>query len=64
MKLSTLRSVSAHFDHVGVDGRVDDDPRASAQLCAGWQVNKHRLAVRPQRVHDQGPGLGVTNQVF
>lgn len=42
---------------VGVDGGVNDNPGAAAQLRARRQVHKHRPSVHPQRVDNQGPGL-------
>ena len=32
-------------------------PGAAAELAAGWEVYHHRLAVRPQTLHDQRAGL-------
>ena len=44
--------VDVHLHHLGVDRRVDDDPRTSAQLAVGRDVHEDRVLVRAQVVHD------------
>mmetsp|Transcript_49135 Transcript_49135/g.139167 ORF Transcript_49135/g.139167 Transcript_49135/m.139167 type:complete len:1351 (-) Transcript_49135:2919-6971(-) len=43
--------------HVRVDGRVDHDPRAAAQLGEGRDVDEDRLLERDERVDDLGAKL-------
>ena len=37
---------------VGVDGGVEHDPGAAAELGVRWEVDQHRLLVVAQPVHD------------
>lgn len=49
--------VSVHLHVTGVDGGINDHPRASSQLCLWGDINQHRLLVLPQSIHNVGPEL-------
>lgn len=42
---------------LGIDLAVDDDPSPTTQLSARWNVDKDRLFVPPQVLHNKGPSL-------
>ena len=49
--------VGVALDLLGVDLGVDHDPRASAELTSRRDVHEDRVAVRPEVLDDEGPGL-------
>mmetsp|Transcript_18274 Transcript_18274/g.36935 ORF Transcript_18274/g.36935 Transcript_18274/m.36935 type:complete len:272 (-) Transcript_18274:915-1730(-) len=49
--------VHVHLHHLLVDGGIDDDPRAAAQLAVWRDVGEDRVLVRAQVVDDLGAKL-------
>ena len=51
-KESWKASASAHLHVLGVEGRVEHNPRTAAKLSVRRDVDSHRVLVLDQRIHD------------